>query len=504
MKTKTPIMKTKLQVLLILFIVQLNFSFAQSGLNFPVVGTNQTSYFGNVGEITTPSAGDDFYGQNAHYPGYTPSYTDNSDGTVTDNITGLMWQQTFDHNGDGDIDVDDKLSYADVLNSVNTVTTGGYSDWRVPTIKEMYSLMMFSGSDVSMYTGTDTSSLTPFINDSVFGFDYGDTDNKERLIDMQCATTAVYVSDEVDETVFGVNLADGRIKGYGTNFGGQDKMFNYLLVRGVQTYGINAYTDNSDGTVTDTATGLMWKQDDSGSSMVWENALSYAENFEYAGYTDWRLPDAKELQGIVDYTRSPATTNTAAIDPALNCTQIENESGEVDYPWYWSSTTHESYSTDSTENGRWAVYLAFGRCMGNNGTDEWTDVHGAGAQRSDPKEGDPTSFEDGHGPQGDAVRIYNYVRLVRDVDSSLSVNTINTPDFIQISPNPVINKVSINTEKEMSKVEVISITGKLILSQYVAGNNTTIMTDNIHQGVYLINIYQNDGSIITKKIIKTK
>ena len=41
------------------------------------------------------------------------------------------------------------------------------------------------------------------------------------------------------------------------------------------------------------------------------------------------------------------------------------------------------------------------------------DVHGAGSQRSDPKAGDPAMFPHGRGPQGDVIRIYNYVRLVR-------------------------------------------------------------------------------------------
>ena len=45
----------------------------------------------------------------------------------------------------------------------------------------------------------------------------------------------------------------------------------------------------------------------------------------------------------------------------------------------------------------------------------WLDAHGAGAQRSDPKAGDPTEFENGRGPQGDAIRINNYVRLVRTI-----------------------------------------------------------------------------------------
>jgi len=60
--------------------------------------------------------------------------------------------------------------------------------------------------------------------------------------------------------------------------------------------------NNGDVTITDIATDLMWMQDDSDTCMIWDDGLVYAENFEYAGYSDWRLPDAKELQGIVDYS----------------------------------------------------------------------------------------------------------------------------------------------------------------------------------------------------------
>ncbi|MDP3444611.1 MAG: hypothetical protein Q8T08_17265 [Ignavibacteria bacterium] len=49
---------------------------------------------------------------------------------------------------------------------------------------------------------------------------------------------------------------------------------------------------------------------------------------------------------------------------------------------------------------------------------DWIDVHGAGAQRSDPKTGDPADYPFGLGPQGDAIRIYYYVRLVRKIEST--------------------------------------------------------------------------------------
>jgi hypothetical protein len=55
-----------------------------------------------------------------------------------------------------------------------------------------------------------------------------------------------------------------------------------------------------------------------------------------------------------------------------------------------------------------------GTAPGAQSTDyRYVDVHGAGAQRSDPKAGNAASFPHGRGPQGDVIRINNLVRLVR-------------------------------------------------------------------------------------------
>jgi len=144
-------------------------------------------------------------------------------------------------------------------------------------------------------------------------------------------------------------------------------------------------------------------------SLNWQEALAFAENAEYAGYDDWRLPNTKELQSILDYTRSPDTTNSAAIDPIFACTQIVNEASQVDYPFFWTST--------SFNPGKDAAIVCFGRALGyfdagGRGA-QFMDVHGAGCQRTDPKTG---SASYGNGPQGDVRRVYNYVRLVRDAD----------------------------------------------------------------------------------------
>ncbi|MBF0224980.1 MAG: DUF1566 domain-containing protein [Desulfobacterales bacterium] len=366
-------------------------------------------------QITCPNAGAAFYGQDAQHEGLTPNYTDNGDGTITDNNTGLMWQK----------DPGSKMTYTAAAAGASSFNLAGYTDWRLPTIKELYSLILFSGMDPSGYEGTDTSGLTPFIETNYFVFSYGDTSSGERIIDSQYASSNKYVSTTMggDETLFGVNFADGRIKGYGLTLHGTDKTFFVMYVRGNTNYGKNDFVDNGDKTITDNATGLMWSKEDSGSGMNWESALAWIQEkntSKYLGYSDWRLPNAKELQSIIDYTRSPDTTNSPAIDPIFSYSSITDEGGGNNYPFYWTNTTHATWNG----GGYNAAYLCFGEALGwmesppMSGNYTLMDVHGAGAQRSDPKIGDPADYPHGHGPQGDVIRIYNYVRCVRDVGNS--------------------------------------------------------------------------------------
>jgi hypothetical protein len=384
---------------------------------YAIVDSGQLKCYAGTGEmITCPSANEAFYGQDAQHSGNAPDFTNNGDGTISDNITGLMWQQSPDVNEDNSIDADDKLTFSQAQDYCDNLSLAGHSDWRLPGIKPLYSLINFSGTDPSGYEGTDTDGLTPFIDISYFGFGYGDTGAGERIIDAQFASSTSYVSNTANDggaTLFGVNFADGRIKGYGLSLFGNDKTFYALCARGNSSYGQNDFQANDDGTVTDKATGLMWAMQDSISSYNWQEALDWVEQqniSNHLGYSDWRLPNAKELQSLVDYTRSPDTSNSAAIDPLFSVTGVFNEAGVSDYPAYWTSTTHGNWTQNP---GATAVYINFGRSMGymNN---NWVDVHGAGAQRSDPKAGDPASYPTGRGPQGDAIRIYNHVRLVRD------------------------------------------------------------------------------------------
>ncbi len=56
----------------------------QSDLSYPIVDTGVVEFYSDSAVIAEPGPGDRFYGQDAHYLGNAPWYTDNGDGTVTD------------------------------------------------------------------------------------------------------------------------------------------------------------------------------------------------------------------------------------------------------------------------------------------------------------------------------------------------------------------------------------------------------------------------------------
>jgi len=397
------------------------------GVTFKIVDTNQSLCYGSSsGAVTNCTQA----GYDADYFGHQADYTLSDDGlTITDNVTELTWTQSSDINEDGEVNYDDKLYQSEAVEYCQNLSLSGNLNWRLPNIKEAYSLILFSGQDASSYQGSDTSSLILFL-DEKFDRAFGDlnatqtsngfspVEGVDRIIDGQYASTSLYVSTTMnnDTTMFGVNYVDGRIKGYPTAM----KEFYVRCVSGNAEYGTNSFTDNNNKTISDEATGLMWQQDDS-TSTNWDNAISQCENNTTANHSDWRLSNIKELQSIVDYTRSPDTDNSAAINPVFNATSFNNEENILDWGYYWASTTH----VDNNGDGSNATYISFGRALGymNNSI---LDVHGAGSQRSNDKVSVDT--EPGansatgtnglffyKGPQGDILRENNMVRCVRDI-----------------------------------------------------------------------------------------
>ena len=368
-------------------------------LTYKIVDTGLVEFFTDesvVSQITETSV---FYGQDAHYVGNQPSYKDNADKTVSDLVTGLMWQQTMDT----------KMTYEEAIVYANESMLGGHDDWRIPSIKELFSLIIFSG-----VSGGETAKKL-FIDTDYFDQPLGDISIGEREIDAQVWSSTIYtgITMNKNETVFGVNFIDGRIKGYNLTLprGNTDNKGYFRLVRGNTSYGKNTFVDNGDGTISDLATGLMWQAFDDGQVRNWEEALSYSEELALADYSDWRLPNAKELQSIVDYSKSLQATNSPAIDDMFTLSKIIDANGDTNYGFYWTGTTHQ----DGRNTADSASYIAFGEALGKM-NEVIMDVHGAGAVRSDPKAGNPNDYPTYVGPQGDVRYTFNHVLAVRDIE----------------------------------------------------------------------------------------
>ncbi len=110
-----------------------------------------------------------------------------------------------------------------------------------------------------------------------------------------------------------------------------------------------AFTIHDDGTVTHTATGLMWMRcvlgqtwngafcSGTGTTFTWQGALQAAGSYAYAGYSDWHLPNKNELISIFE---------KSCIAPALNTSVFPSDTGH-----FWSSspffTTYYAWGVDS-------------------------------------------------------------------------------------------------------------------------------------------------------------
>jgi len=491
--------------ILCLLVITMQIPILVAQLPYTTVGTNVTTCYGASAPIACPTdPAEAFYGQ---FQGVTPSYHDNGDGTITDLNTGLIWIQARGT----------KTTWDSAFINAENCTTGGYNDWRVPSIKELYSLIDFNGK-----SGPSASQCIAYLDTNYFQMAYGDLTAGERIIDAQDWSSTQYTGLTMmgDTTIFGVNFVDGRIKGYPKYtppaFTEGQKMF-VRFVRGNANYGINHFVDNGDNTITDSATGLMWMKDDSQLAMNWEAALAWAQeknSASYLGYNDWRLPNTKELQSIVDYARSKDFTNSAAIDPTFNCTNIADEGGFTNWPWYWSNTTHL--------DNMYGVYVAFGEALGYmkipSTATYYTllDVHGAGVQRSDPKSGSITSYYlgtnqlgdsvYGKGPQGDVIRINNYVRLVRTVSS---INGINQHENFEldfnIMPNPASTYVAVTVNFQVTEpvtLSMINSMGSIVKNIYITGPaEAKIEIGKLPKGLYFIVLNSSSKSGVKKLLI---
>ena len=318
---------TMLSVLIILI-----FTNQVKAENYILPDTGQTKCYDDTGQIICPQPGEPFYGQDGSYSINPPSYTKlDSTGnvlsddattwvTVRDNVTGLIWELKQNKNGIKDYsmpqDADNTYTWydsnpetnggnagtpgdgtdtEDFINALNADNFGGFSDWRLPTRKELRSIVNHGNYNPSI----DTASFP-----------------NTQSSDYWSSTTFASATYAAWPILFYL--------GNDINSATKSSSTYVRAVRGKESQ--KQFLDNQDGTITDTSTGLMWQQVTGLGTYSWAQALSYCENLTHASHSDWRLPTIKELDSIVDLTRS---------EPAINTTFYPDTISS----FYWASTT---------------------------------------------------------------------------------------------------------------------------------------------------------------------
>ncbi|MBY0276414.1 DUF1566 domain-containing protein [Candidatus Binatia bacterium] len=138
----------------------------------------------------------------------------------------------------------------------------------------------------------------------------------------------------------------------------------------------SALVDNGDGTITDRNTGLVWEKlsDDGGihdkdTSYTWQAGFTRVASLNaasFAGYSDWRVPNQKELESIVDYGRSNPAIASAfqnGCTPGCSVTACSCATSQV---YTWSSTTLQD-----VQNFAWAVWTADGSSVNLQKIADW-------------------------------------------------------------------------------------------------------------------------------------
>jgi len=330
-------------------------------------GSNPVATLPATGQQISYASGDDAsLQQGVAWP--AKRYVDNQNGTVTDNLTGLIWLKNAG--------CFTATVWVSALNDVNQLASGacGLSDgstagqWRIPNVVELESMVDASASNPAVTAGS------PFIN--ISGGIYW-------------TSTAYYGGQEGTTNAWAIRLSDGR---YMNDTGSNVMTTSNNAVWAVKGTANGAVTlqatgayipfnngddgsiesgaslpaprmrDNGNGTVTDTATGLIWMKQANCINMTWANAVAAVQSLAsgQCGLSDgsvagnWRMPNRKEMQSLADreqnnmadYFDETFTSGYASIN-----SQSAIFTNFIQQQYYWTSTTNAAMTSEA-----WTVF----------------------------------------------------------------------------------------------------------------------------------------------------
>ena len=297
-----------------------------------------------TGQTTSYRTGDDGYHQRGvAWP--NPRFVDNGDGTITDKLTGLMWQR---------VPLSTTKTWNDAIDYCNNLELAGHTDWRLPNKRELYSLYNAGQADNAAWLNSQG-----FSNIKIGWYwsagTYAYNTSCAWLVCMRhggISNGNICFSDYVVAVRSGqagaVKLRKtGQTTSYRTGDDGD-------LQKGT-AWPNPRFTDNGNGTITDNLTGLMWQRVPLSTTSTWNGAIDYCNNLTLAGYTDWRLPNVLELESLYNASRA----DNAAWLNSQGFSNVQNN-------YYWSAGT----DADLTDNA-WLVYLSYGYFLSANRTNDY-------------------------------------------------------------------------------------------------------------------------------------
>ena len=244
--------------------------------------SGQSECYDNSSEIECPLDPDEaFYGQEAYYAklgtcsplDITVDSSNPDEPLIINRNTGLMWQQKI---------TEESYTWENAIAHCENLTYAGYDDWRLPSVKELMSIIVSSGYMVEY-------------NMTFFNFFPEHADYADRFR-FWTSNWAVYAYEYAWYLTFYNNKIEAY-KATDTNLA--------MCVRGEELPEgeFEVSEINGNAVVTDSTTGLMWQQVP-GKATVWKQALYYCEHLVYAGYSDWRLPNRSEILSLINYDKA--------------------------------------------------------------------------------------------------------------------------------------------------------------------------------------------------------